>query len=89
MAYQSCHGKPIVGGRVSREPTKTLRDRLITDNLGAQRDQLRAAGVAYIIIHRQHSKLFAWPPGEADISQYLATYPTIYTDSDITILRIE
>ena len=50
MLQQTCHGRPIVQGETSRNVVVTLRDRLETQNLQAQRRQLAAAKVKYIVI---------------------------------------
>ena len=50
MLQQACHGRPIVQGETSRNVVVTLRDRLETQNLQAQRRQLAAAKIKYIVI---------------------------------------
>jgi hypothetical protein len=87
MAHQICHRHPIVGGVVSREPTRTLRDRVIMKNLSAQRRQLADSGVGYVVIHRQDGDLFAWPAELGPVEAYLSAYPVLYSGPDAILLR--
>jgi len=78
MLQQTCHGRPIVVGNTSRNVTITLVDRLETQNLQAQRRQLAAAQVKYIVIS---------PPMEKQ-GDYSRSYPIVYSGPDLTILRV-
>lgn len=89
MAYQSCHGRPIVGGVVSREPTRTLRDRLITHDLQAQRRQLAESGVKYVVIHRQQNAIFRWPTELGTMDAYLAAYRVQYSGPEAILLQVD
>jgi hypothetical protein len=88
MLQQMCHDRPIVQGQTSRKVVVTLRDRLETQNLQAQRRQLAAANVKYIVITPRSQELFSWPPWDGDQAEYFRTYPMVYHDSDLTILRV-
>jgi len=88
MAYQICHGRPIVGGVVSRELTETLRDTLVLDDPAALRRQLAENSVKYILIHRQDGSLFRWPSQYAGIDRYQAAYEAVYTGPDVIVLRV-
>ena len=85
MLQQACHGRPIVQGQISRHVAVTLQDRLETQNLDAQRHQLAAAKIKYIVI----SPLFQWSPKEdGQQDDYSRTYPIVYSGPDLTILRV-
>jgi hypothetical protein len=85
MLQQTCHGRPIVQGQISRHVAVTLQDRLETQNLLAQRRQLAAAKVKYIVI----SPFFQWSPKEdGQQDDYSRTYPIVYNGRDLTILRV-
>jgi hypothetical protein len=85
MLQQTCHGRPIVKGQISRHVAVTLQDRLETQNLDAQRHQLAAAKIKYIVI----SPLFQWSPKEdGQQDDYSRTYPIVYSGPDLTILRV-
>ena len=60
MLQQVCHGRPIVQGQTSCNVVVTLRDRLETLNLAAQRRQLADAKVKYIVISLPTGGLFRW-----------------------------
>jgi hypothetical protein len=88
MAYQLCHGHPIVGGVVSRDFSRTLRDRLITQDLQAQREQLAENRVKYIVIHRGVPGLFDWNDREfGPQDAYLAAYKVVYSGPDAILLQ--
>jgi hypothetical protein len=85
MLQQTCHGRPIVQGETSRHVAVTLQDRLETQNLQAQRRQLAAANIKYIVI----SRFFRWRPKEdGQQDDYSWTYPIVYRGRDLTILRV-
>jgi hypothetical protein len=99
MLQQMCHDRPIVQGQTSRDAVVTLRDRLETQNLQVQRHQLAAANVKYIVITPRSQELFAWGPrgpkelfswhpADGEQADYFRTYPMVYHDSDLTILRV-
>jgi hypothetical protein len=52
MAYQTTHGLPLAQGAVPRKFEPTLVDRLDWQDLEAQRQQLVAARIKYIVIHK-------------------------------------
>jgi hypothetical protein len=85
MLQQTCHGRPIVQGQISRHVSVTLQDRLETQDLQAQRRQLAAAKIKYIVI----SPFFRWSPKEdGQQDDYSRTYPIVYSGPDLTILRV-
>jgi hypothetical protein len=88
MLQQMSHDRPIVQGQTSRDVVVTLRDRLETQNLQAQRHQLAAAHVKYIVITPPSQELFSWHPWDGEQADYVRTYPTVYHGSDLTILRV-
>jgi hypothetical protein len=94
MFQQACHGRPIVQGKISRDVVVTLRDRLETQNLEAQREQLSAANVKYIVITPPSQGLFSWQLfswhvwQDGEQADYFRTYPTVYHGPDLTILRV-
>jgi hypothetical protein len=88
MLQQICHGRPIVQGEASRDVVVTLRDRLETQNLEAQRRQLSAAKIKYIVISPRTGELFLWRERDGQQADYSRTYPIVYSGSDLTILRV-
>jgi hypothetical protein len=84
MLQQTCHGRPIVQGQISRHVTLTLQDRLETQDLQAQRRQLAAAKIKYIVI----SPFFWWREDDGQQDDYFRTYPIVYSSRDIAILRV-
>ncbi len=60
MMLSACHGQPDRGRRDrARKMGDTLADRLVTTDLAAQRRQLAAAHVKYIVLHRPQGELSA------------------------------
>lgn len=101
MLQQACHGRPIVLGNTSRRLAGTLGDRLDTWNIEAQRQQLVAAKVKYIVLRPQvagaaaaaagrpdGSLRFAWRPEDAPRSRYDETYTLIHDSPDLAIFRV-
>jgi len=88
MMYQACHLHPIVQGTVSRDLNKTLRDRLVTEDLDQQRRQLTENNVKYIVIHRPDGKMFQWRSEDGQAAQYVRTYPVLYSDKDAVVLGV-
>jgi hypothetical protein len=88
MMQQACHGRPIVQGNIARTVTLTLRDRLETADLRAQREQLTTNRVKYIVVNFPKDRLFAWGKGDGLLPDYLALYPVLYKDDDIGILQV-
>jgi len=89
MAYQLCHGHPIVSGVVARDFSKTLRDRLITQDLQAQRGQLAENRVKYVVIHRKAPGLFDWNDHEfGPLDAYFAAYKAVYSGPDAILLQV-
>lgn len=99
MLYQAaCHSRPIAGGITSRDVAVSLIDRLETQDMEAQRQQLADAKIKYIIIHEPTNparlrfgwlrNLFQWRPADGHPDEYLRTYPTAYKSVDLTILQV-
>jgi hypothetical protein len=87
MMQQFCHGRPIVGGNVAREVTRTLRNHLVTADLELQREELVANRIKYIVMMNvAKDRLFEW--GDISIKDYFILYPTLYEDNDIVILQV-
>jgi hypothetical protein len=101
MLQQVCHGRPLVLGNTSRRAGPTLGDRLDTWTLKAQRAQLLASKVKYVVL-RAHtgadrqpatapvgqSLRFAWGPKDAPPAHYAATYRVIHASPALTIFRV-
>jgi hypothetical protein len=86
MLQQTCHGRPIAGGVTSRDMAGvTLRNRLETQNLQAQRRQLAAAKIKYIVISPTG---WWWPPRDGQRADYSPTYPIVYSGPDLTVFRV-
>jgi hypothetical protein len=79
-----CHGRQIVQGNTSRDMVASLRDRLETSDLQAQRRQLAAARVKYIIMRLQ----FPWNSEDGLRSMYPLIYRIAYDDGRLMVLRI-
>jgi hypothetical protein len=61
MMRQVCHSRPIKQGNTSRDVVVSLRDHLETRDFDAQRRQLAAAKIKYIVIsHRYMGAVFPW-----------------------------
>lgn len=90
MLQQVCHSRPIAQGNTSRDVVVSLRDRLESRDLQVQRRQLATAKIKYIIIHRHNNMglLFPWHSDDGPTDQYPLTYPTVYDDPDLTILKV-
>ena len=90
MAQQACHGRPIVQGVIARTLTPSLADHLNVKDPDAQRRQLQAAGIKYILLHHPRDGLFVWDPHlDGDAGQYRARYPVVRESPDLTILKVE
>jgi hypothetical protein len=92
MAQQAvCHGRPILHGMSGRDIVKSLRDRLDTTDFQVQRRQLTEAKVKYIVLRKQSEAIplrFVWPPEDGLRDQYLRTYPVVYDETYLTVLRV-
>jgi len=88
MLEQVYHRRPMVDGLTAREMSVSLLYRLSYKNLDRQREQLTRAGVKYILLHHAANGYFAWNKELAPVGAYLRAYPTVYRDSDLTILRV-
>ncbi len=90
MAQQACHGRPIAQGVIARLSTVSLADHLEVRDLAAQRRQLRAAGMGYILLHHRQGDLFVWDTKtDGNQAQYQKSYAIVSDDADMTILRID
>ena len=88
MLQQTCHGRPIVNGLVSRRLSRSLLDELRSDDFRAQREQLIRAHVKYIVLSAETNGLFIWKPEDGPKSLYESTYRPVYRDAKLTILRV-
>ena len=89
MMQQPCHGRPIVEGNTSREVVATLKDHLELRDLEAQRRQLIAAKVKYVVLHDDmRNLLFPWPSDGANKAEYRLTYPVVFESPEMKVLRV-
>jgi hypothetical protein len=89
MLQQVCHARPIAQGNTSRDLVVSLRDHLEANDLDAQRRQLVAAKIKYIVLHRRGLGIaFDWHPEDGPYDQYARTYTVVHEDPDLTILRV-
>jgi hypothetical protein len=89
MFQQSCHGRPIMQGNTARNVIVSLRDRLETKDLQAQRRQLVSAKVKYIVINHQPMGIaLPWNPADRPQESYTSFYPVTYNAKDLTVLRV-
>ena len=78
MAQQACHGRPIAQGVVARQLAPTLADHLNVKDLAAQRRQLRAARIKYILLHHPKGGLFVWDTtSDGDLAGYRKAYQIV------------
>jgi hypothetical protein len=85
MLQQICHGRPIVLGNTSRRAGPTLGDRLDTWNMAAQREQLIAARVKYVVLHPSAG---TWHPNDAPPAHYATTYRAVHESPALTVFRV-
>jgi hypothetical protein len=85
MLQQICHGRPIVLGNTSRRAGPTLGDRLDTWNMAAQREQLIAARVKYVVLHPSAG---TWHPNDAPTAHYATTYRAVHESPALTVFRV-
>ena len=85
LQQAACHSRPIAGGSTSRNVVVSLVDHLEIQDLRAQQRQLTAAKIKYIVIHRPSGD---WYPKDGPKDQYTLTYPTVYDDPDLMVLRV-
>jgi hypothetical protein len=89
MAQQACHGRPIARGTIARQLAPTLADHLNVRDLAAQRRQLMAAQIKYVLIHHPMGTLFDWNPRyNGNLDSYRRTYSVAADGADVTILRV-
>jgi hypothetical protein len=101
MLQQTCHGRPIVLGNTSRRVVTSLGDRLDTWTVEAQRAQLLAAKVKYVVMRSapgagasatearpDPSLRFAWAPEDASPAHYAAVYRVVHESAELTIFRV-
>jgi hypothetical protein len=89
LQQAACHARPIVQGNISRNVAVSLRDHLESLDLQAERRQLIAAKVKYIIINRDNmGLLFHWYPEDGPKGRYPLNFPTVYDGADLTVLRV-
>jgi hypothetical protein len=89
MAQQACHGRPIVQGAIARQLVPTLANHLNIQDLAAQRRQLQAARIKYILLHHPKDGMFKWDPrrdGNAD--GYRAYYRIAGDGPDLTVFEV-
>lgn len=86
MMLSACHGKPILAGETARKLGVTLLDRLETKDLAAQKRQLTAAHVKYVVLHK--GQLFPWNKGDGIKADYPHIYRGISRDRDVAVLRV-
>ena len=84
LQQAACHGRPIVQGNTSRDMVVSLRDHLETGDLQAQRRQLAAARVKYIVIRSQ----FPWHSEDGPQRMYPLVYQIAYDDGRLMVLRV-
>jgi hypothetical protein len=89
MMLSACHGRPIVAGETARRMGASLLDRLETRDLEAQRRQLAAARVKYVVLHAPRPGRFAWRrERDGEKSRYLRIYRQVGQGREVTILQV-
>lgn len=87
MFEATCHGRPVVGGIVARQLRPSLGDHLPSDPVKA-RPALIAAHVKYVVVTSRRAGLFFSNDSDALRRQYARVYRTVFTDRNLTILRV-
>jgi len=86
-----------VQGETSRHMADTLADRLVTRDLAAQKRQLIAAHVKYVVLHRPparggaptpEAELHHWNKADGVMTDYTRRYSIVHEDKDMTVLRV-
>jgi hypothetical protein len=88
MMLSACHGHAIVQGETSRQMSVTLKDRLKTDNLAAQKRQLAAARVKYIVLHKPKGDMFRWNRADGAWQDYPKIYRSRSDGPDMTVFQV-
>jgi hypothetical protein len=89
MAQQACHGRPVAQGNIARQIAPTLANHLTIRDLAAQRRELKAARIKYILLHRPMGPLFSWDPQyDGKPENYRRFYPVMAEGADMTVLRV-
>jgi hypothetical protein len=88
MSQQACHGRPIGQGIMSRDVVGSLRDHFETRDFDGQKRQLIEARAKYILINHPSTMTFRWREEDGPRERYLDTYPLVFEDRDVTILRV-
>lgn len=88
MMLSVCHGHPIVAGETSRKLGVTLDNRLVTADLAAQRRQLVAAHVKYVVLHSPKDGLFLWAGADGRPADYMHAYRPVSAGDGLTVLRV-
>lgn len=87
MFRQTCHGRPILQGIVSRQLNRSLADRLPADP-AARRGAFLRAHVKYIILSDETDGLFVWRKADGSRSQYEKAFAAVYRGAGLTILQV-
>jgi hypothetical protein len=89
MFQQTCHGRPIAQGNTSRNVAMSLRNRLETYDLQAQKRQLATANIKYVVLnHRPMGIPLSWFPSDGLQDEYSSVYSVVYDGPDLTVLRV-
>ena len=88
MMLSACHGHPIVAGETARKMGDSLEDRLVTTDLAAQRRQLAAAHVKYIVLHRPQGELYRWNKADGRFADYVSFYKPVAGDGRLLVLGV-
>ena len=76
-------------GTLARQLAPTLADHLNVQDLSAQRHQLAASRIKYVLLHHPSGGLFAWSPRrDGDLDSYRRTYSVAADGTGLTILRV-
>jgi hypothetical protein len=82
MMYQTLHGIPMAGGRVSRLTSPGIRGELLDQSPEEIRGSLLRRGVDYLVVHK---RLYDAPPGD----YFDAWFRRVYEDELHLLYRIE
>ena len=89
MAQQACHGRPIAQGMVARQLTPTLADYLNVKDLAAQRRDLGAGRIKYILLHKPEAGMFSWDKDDdGDLVLYRRSYAVVEESPEMTVLKV-
>ena len=88
MAAQACHGRPIAQGIIARKLDASLIDHLEKEDFARQLQQLKDAGVKYILLHKPKDGLYAWTGYDGSETAWRRNYRAVTDGPAMTVLQV-